>query len=525
MTQAAALLAPAAETDTDDATAAARPFLDGQLVPMTGEAVAEIYAQFRARIDGLVDAAMTLAQCDCAQTRMAAADYAHACSRTRFKLTAKGLAEDIEGGLDNLQYLTVQRLEAQDALEHQLKNYMARQKKLAPPISFIARIKSRMFTFNTRAEKKPATPLDALPWNDQGRIYFQLDDNSTSPAEAVITAYLAERGYTVTDYAAGRARDNRRNEWKIGKLLKDNPGLLEAYYDDPTLQSKNLMVVVTRNIDDLARGSYQRAWQSCRASAEAAARHATAESEAGVMSAYLVSKNDPDIHNPLARINIKPYDLQTRHADYTTTVDAKTTIYAPFTPIGLHHAGFADAVERWTEKTMNAGKPSGTYRLRRDCESYKEFSARRRLPMDGVAALQELGIAFFRNNAGEVVVPGSLSLRGMGLTRLPDFSAITVKGDIDVSENKLLTLEGLPTKFNVGLLKADENLLVCFAGAEGGRATEFSYRNNAWLMTGHGAPKADVYYYGNKQRRHYAEGRTCVTPVEKPEHFPRFKRK
>lgn len=508
---------------------APRRFLDGRLLLLDAAAAAEIKNGFSRRIEKLVDEAFALAD-DVQETpelRQAATEYAVACSRTRHKLPAKTLAGHLAEGTDTLVYLTEAQLDAQHALDHALQRYLSRQAKTEKP-KFTARITRLMHTFAIKSKQQSGKIIDTLPWDDKGRLYFRLEDNSQSPAEAVITAYLAERGYTVTDYANGRARDNRRNEWKIGKLLKDNPGLLEAFYDDPAIQSKNLMVVVTRDVGDLARGSYQRGWQSCRASAEAAARHAAEEAQVGVMSAYLVSQNDPDIHSPLARINIKPYMLEYRTEEGMQAVTRDTALYAPFTPIGLHHAGFADAVARWAEETFNRGLPAGIYRLPAGCESYKEFKIIRRLPQEPEAALQAIAADYRRDENGKLVVTGDLSLRGFGLTRLPDFSAVTVEGGIDVAQNKLLTLEGLPQNQRVSHLNASGNLLVCFAGAGSLRVGEFDYRDNAWLMTGHDAPQADAYQYGNNEngsKRRHASAGTCVTPTESREHFPRFKRR
>lgn len=523
-------------------------FLDARLLQVEADAAAELHARFQSKIAGLVDAALTLAGAEKTESLTeAATQYALACSRTRSKMAAKDIAAEIAKGEAALVQSAKTLLSRQQQLDYNVREQLHRLQasgRLQPKVNPAAKpvpktlgeafnaVVSKLFAKPVPAPKGAPMPahVNDLPWDENDRIYFKLDDRSQSPVEPLVAAYLQERGFTITDYAAGRAADNRKNEWKIGKIIKDNDGLLNAYFNDPARQSKNLMVVITRNMNDIARGSVERGWQSCRADLGSAARYAVDEANLGAMSAYLVTADDPDIHNPLARINIKPYDLVTSgHGDYySARVKKDVTIHAPFNPIGLHHPGFADAVERWVEDNCNQNKPAGQYMLRAGCESYREFKFRDRLPQDAAAALRALKIDYARDETGRLIVRGDLNLSGRGLTRLPDFSDTLVIGSIDLSGNRLMTLEGLPqTSPATRKIDVRGNLLICFAGAAAAKAELFDYRDNAWLMTALGAPEAQKYRFGNDNDgggKNHAFSKAPVCPTQKPERFPGFKR-
>lgn len=527
---------------------AATSFLDARLQQVDSDTADALHARFQTKIAGLVDAALALAGTeDNDDLRTAATRYALACSRTRNKMAAKDIAAEIAKGAPALTQAANTLLSRQEQLDNNVRDQIRKLEasgRLQPKVNAPAKqmpeslsaafnaIVAKLLSKPVPAPKGPPMPphVNDLPWDANDRMYFKLDDRSQSPVEPLVAAYLQERGFTITDYAAGRAADNRKNEWKIGKIIKDNDGLLNAYFNDPARQSKNLMVVITRNMNDIARGSVERGWQSCRADLGSAARYAVDEANLGAMSAYLVTADDPDIHNPLARINIKPYDLVTSgHGDYySARVKKDVTIHAPFNPIGLHHPGFADAVERWVEDNCNQGKPAGQYMLRAGCESYREFKFRDRLPQDAAAALRALKIDYARDDSGRLIVRGDLNLSGRGLTRLPDFSDTLVIGSIDISGNRLMTLEGLPqTSPATRKIDVRGNLLVCFAGAAAATAELFDYRDNAWLMTALGAPQAQKYRFGNDNDgggKNHAFSKTPVCPTQKPERFPGFKR-
>lgn len=513
----------------DDSTAKAfndsASFLNGRLTPLSVEAVAALHAKFTARMNAAVAAA--LPDCNDPKLKQAAYDYLIAASLTRQKVTAPQLAEKAAAGKDALQAQTTDMMKDLAKLSQSLERERARART-----SSMGSRMARTFSFSglTGGIKKLFTSETAvaepLQWDEKNRIYFKLDDASSSPVRPLVESHLAEKGYTITDYEAGRAVDDRKNEWRIGKILKDAPGLLASYTEDPARASKKLMVVLTRDYEDIARGSYGRGWQSCRANASTAVSYAIEEVDCGVMAAYLVSEDDPNIHNPVSRINIKPYDrLLDKSDSWDARVDATDTMYATFNPIGLHHPGFVDAVNRFVHEKFNQGK-AGKYKLRKGCESYQEFSTRTLLPQDAQSALKMLKIDYSADEDGKLTVHDDINLRGLGLSRLPDFTDVTVNGSINVTENKLLTLEGLPQN-GVHDLSVGKNLLICFAGAPAEISGTFDYKGCPWLMSAHGAPKASEYAYGNSRHsgeRHEGKGDTLVCPTKEPQRFPGFKR-
>ncbi len=539
------------------------PFLKGQLHDMTRDAVMELHARYRTRITAVVDEAvqhasayyqerqMTLP----ANVRAALVEYAHACARTRRKITVDDLTTKARLGAVNIEFDAQTMLATQLSLEHDVitkqKAYERTTRTQASPRqrrlpvarekmtigqrldALVARIAAAILpppggAFGEVAGKPPLPDAcAALPWDGHGRIYFALSDDSASPVKNEVVAYLAQQGYTVTDYAANRAVDNRKNERKIGKLLKDHPALLKAFQEDSTRTEKDLMVVLTRNTLDIARGSVDRGWQSCRANARQAVHYAVNEAAVGVMAAYLVSTDDPEINNPLARINIKPYDRITREQGSVFRVNPHDSIYAPFNPIGLHHTGFVDAIYSFID-TLNTGK-TGRFLLRRQCENFQEYRVRTLLPHNGEAALKALRIKYKKTADGRLVVKKGISLDNLGLLRLPDLTNVTVNGSVNLSGNRLMTLEGMP-QHGVQNLVARNNLLVCFAGAAQNVARDFDYRDNAWLVSTLGAPKAQSYLHGNRKGHtdnmayNHSHTMTCIGPLDEPARFPGFKR-
>jgi len=259
----------------------------------------------------------------------------------------------------------------------------------------------------------------------------------------------------------------------------------------------------------------------------------------GVVAAYLISDKDPDINNPLGRVNLKPYDgthqqtegatgwfkkLMAKKQEEAQDTDKTDTIYMTFNPIGLHHPGFVDAVNRFADEHFNRGK-AGKFQLRSGCESYQEFQQRTRLPEDTEEMLQAAGAHYKKNSDGSFTVKGDLSLKGLGISRLPDLTNVKVEGGIDISNNKLLSLEGLP-QTPIKFLNASHNLLLCFAGCTPVIEGSFNYQDNAYLQTTLGKPQAAKYEYGNGRRDpgRRDESTECIGPLEKPDNFPGFKR-
>jgi len=527
-------------------------FIHGELTQSSLEAVAKMHERFNAQIEQRVTAALPENASE--SLKKTATDYCIALSRARRDMTQKQLKEKFAGSESDLKEETREMLAPLARLDDELEAAVAKKKNRArapeimqgdsftsapakPAGNTIFAMFRGLFNLSGRfkqvsAKVVPPTDVAEPPppanenrqetfiWGDDQRIYFKLSDSSASPVLPYVEKYLTEKGYKISDYAAGYATDNRKNTLKIGKLLKDDPALLEAYQEDPyRLNSGGLAVVLTRSYEDLARASYARGWQSCRADSYTAVKYGVAEIDLGVIAAYLVREDDPDIHNPLGRINLKPY-----HRD-DNKGPKSDTIYMTFNPIGLHHPGFVDAVNRFAEEHLNGAK-YGKFKLPNGCESYREMTERTRIPEDAEGALKALGADYTKDRDGKITVHGDLYMAKLGLSRLPDLREVVVEGGIDVSGNKLLTLEGLP-QAPIQWLKASSNLLTCFAGCTPDVGEKFDYRDNAYLITTFGAPKAERYSYGNGQRDsgNYQTSAECIGPLEDKKRFPGFKRK
>lgn len=365
--------------------------------------------------------------------------------------------------------------------------------------------------------------LDRL-FGGKERLYFHLDDESGSPVQPVIEAFLNEKGYTDIDYAGGYAGDSRKNRCKIGKILKDEPGMLQAFTSDPRRYGKSLMVVMSRSPYDIGRGSYGRGWESCRANEDSVVCTGGSEGAAGVIALYLVREDDPNIHDPLTRLFLKPYSGNAVSVDeegQVATAEKKTFIYQAFNPIGLHYPALLDAANRFADETFNEGK-YGKFSLDDDCESYREFSTRHRLPRNAFEALRIKGVPLSWNG-GKIAVE-NLDLSGLGLTALPDLSEVTVKGGFDCSRNKLLSLQGAPRNL-VETFNCERNLLVGFADCPPVRVNNrFSYDDNPFLASVYGIPEAGKYSFGNGSHNGTTDSKP-VCPMQKPAIFPGFKRK
>jgi len=505
-------------------------FIHGEITRLGKDAVDALHARFQQDIQ---DAVTPFLPAECGDDlRQAAKDYAIALVRTRQKLNKKNLQPAIESGAASLKDKTKEMLHELDSLTAELQKQLEGKTAGSGYDSYHYKENEALQAQKEATMQATKEKIEAL-FDGSERVYFKLSDYSSSPLEPYVLEFLESKGYAMQDYAAGYAVDTRKNTVKIGKILKDNPALLKAFTEDPYRSADNLTVVMTRSYEDLARASYGRGWQSCRSGSYSAVSNAISEIDTGVIAAYLISDKDPDIHNPLGRINLKPYDeidpaAQQGWLDKTFSKNelkpVLQTIYMSFNPIGLHHPGFVDAVNRFAEEHFNHGK-AGEFRLRQGCESYQEFRQRTRLPEDTEEMLKAVNAKYKKHWDGSFTVKGDLVLKGLGLSRLPDLSNVKVEGGIDVSNNKLLTLEGLP-QTPVKWLDASFNLLICFKGAPPVVHETFNYQDNAYLQTTYGKPQAKTYKYGNGRRdpSRHGESHECIGPLEKPANFPGFKR-
>jgi hypothetical protein len=79
-------------------------------------------------------------------------------------------------------------------------------------------------------------------------------------------------------------------------------------------------------------------------------------------------------------------------------------------------------------------------------------------------ALKDWSIAYRKQPDGSLLVPGNLEISGMGLTRLPNLSSVSVGGGFSCANNQLTSLEHAPQTVG-GKFWCDNNRLTSLEGA------------------------------------------------------------
>lgn len=188
------------------------------------------------------------------------------------------------------------------------------------------------------------------------RVYFRINAQGDNPTERKVKSALQQMGYEIFSYADGIAIKSGdklgKQKFKIGKLLKDNSELLEEFRDDPLRQVQDFMLVVSRNADDIARMSTDRAWTSCMNSSRMQGvnnfHYLPKEIKHGALVAYVVRTSDPEITDPLSRIMLKVYK------------NKDGMVYVPGKTYGLPNQVFKDAMIDIAGQ-LNATMPDGAY--------------------------------------------------------------------------------------------------------------------------------------------------------------------
>ena len=204
-----------------------------------------------------------------------------------------------------------------------------------------------------RHQDRPAF-YDRELFRGEDRLYFDLPkpDSKVAPQ---IQAALTERGYGELDYENGLVRNPYGDNARIGKALQKLKllDLYDAFKEDPARHDP-MVVMLSRRSEDVARMSTGREWSRCIVAGSARfERHMPADLKHGVLVAYLVRPNDPEAHEPVARIGLKPYRNE-----------AGQTILVPNKVFGKADERFSAFVKSVVEEAVNAGK-TGTFHLDR----------------------------------------------------------------------------------------------------------------------------------------------------------------
>ena len=150
-------------------------------------------------------------------------------------------------------------------------------------------------------------------FGDKDRIYLRMKASGASRTRESVALCLKEKGYNILDYNNGYATDERgKQQFKIGKLLKNNEDLLEEFMTDPSRTPAVTLVVISRNTEDIARMAAGRSWTSCMNPKDynfkdMGFNDIPNDIRMGTLVAYMTTENDTELNNPLARVLIKPY--------------------------------------------------------------------------------------------------------------------------------------------------------------------------------------------------------------------------
>ncbi|GAB5389911.1 MAG: hypothetical protein Alpg2KO_28790 [Alphaproteobacteria bacterium] len=288
------------------------------------------------------------------------------------------------------------------------------------------------------------------------RIYIPLlpsiaqDGDYMSGTHAKVTDALVAGGFTGIDYRTGVCKDDRKNTIKIAKALHrlDEVVLAGDFERDPSrkLDPNKLCIAISRHPYDVARMSTGRGWVSCMAKDGSYHHHVSGDLREGTLVAYLISKNDPNIDDPLSRILLKPM----RHADTGETTFSVCSAY------GLHAPQFNETLKEFVAQHIAPDLSPGGYNLSRGVYDDNDNSYQHQLPAevmdDPVAFLKHRKIRHIKVGK-RIFAWGDIHLAQHGLTRLPDLSNVTLYGSLNAAFNQLTDLKGFPRKVtgSVGL--------------------------------------------------------------------------
>jgi hypothetical protein len=206
------------------------------------------------------------------------------------------------------------------------------------------------------------------------RLYIPFtEDKTKSPNEDIITEFLSRFGFAVEDYLGGVARlRDAKNTIKIGKALsniskrpdtdekdkKTANDLLKKFGEDPIRKAggDEFLVCISRHPYDIAGADTDRKWHNCMTIATwdekkleelnqlkktltgkekkevkdqiekleggEYVKYIKHDVKEGSIVAYLIRKNDRNINNPVAVLNIKPFINKNVENDFILVEDS-----------------------------------------------------------------------------------------------------------------------------------------------------------------------------------------------------------
>lgn len=360
---------------------------------LSAEAVAKLHDRFRDRITREVEAAMEQAQL------VPVEDDGRAGTVTEKRV------DEVKERMQDFM-LRMARLRMKDISRNALAELITRAAKAANPEAEIegrynkllrlveiresdrsayntAEVPARyMEAFAEAAKRRVEDARVEAAFDGKERIYLTMKSND--PLQGKVAAALAQMpavsareadGYHITDWSKGRATDAAgKQEFRIGALLRKHaPELLKDFESRTT---DNLMVVISRDIDDIARASTNRGWTSCAGAGSMSDFYAFGKTgdgiQQGMMVAYLISSSDPDVNEPLSRIYIKPFVPDVRREAFDSPMGTMLArrvgrllgmvepqrgarAYFPDKTYGIANEQFSAVVKAFVDEKLNAG--------------------------------------------------------------------------------------------------------------------------------------------------------------------------
>lgn len=199
-------------------------------------------------------------------------------------------------------------------------------------------------------------------YNAKYRIYIPFDVPERNPEiPDDIKKHVTSKGYIITDYIGGKATDQQaKQQFKIGKLLADEPDLQKKFQTDPQRGAKKdtkMFAVISRHPYDIAGMSTNRHWHSCMSLEDGeragSMRHfVIQEVKKETLVAYAVRPNDLNINNPLARYSMKVFVNEFNKSEHILV--RETNHYGTLVP------GFMETIDKWLAE-YNQGKEYGLF--------------------------------------------------------------------------------------------------------------------------------------------------------------------
>jgi hypothetical protein len=200
---------------------------------------------------------------------------------------------------------------------------------------------------------------------NNNRIYLECDIKTAYQVPDTITKVLEKNGYSIVDHVLGICKlNNKKAEIKIGRVLKKigREDLINNYSSDRSIHllESDTQIVISRHPYDLIGMSTRRNWTTCHDLFDmkysgAYLYQMDSFLSSGCLVAYLISKTDKNINNPLSRLKINNTScVYTYLISKTKPLENGINIlFADQTHYGLISYDFHDKVLKWIE---NANK-------------------------------------------------------------------------------------------------------------------------------------------------------------------------